>query len=319
MADQAHRMTEKMLKELEKQIEGEYRQAGKEIERKMADYLSGVEEQRKAQLQKLAKGEITRKDYNDWMIRKTAMGKRYEEIRDNLAADMANANKIARQTARGGMADVYALNHNWATYQIEHDGKCDTGYIMYNRQTVERLRRQEEYIMPGPEKNKVHKIPKDEWWNRRQIQSIMTQGILQGESIPQIASRLGDNLAGANCRSTVRYARTMTTAAQNAGRSDAFVRAEEMGVKLKKRWVATLDDRTRNSHALLHGETIGVDEAYSNGLMYPGDPTGDPGEVWNCRCTERAVVDGFDHGPVTSSPKMGGMSFEEWQESRKGK
>ena len=44
-----------------------------------------------------------------------------------------------------------------------------------------------------------------------------------------------------NRASTIRTARTSVTAAQNAGRMDSYHSAEEMGIKLKKEWLATLD------------------------------------------------------------------------------
>jgi SPP1 gp7 family putative phage head morphogenesis protein len=62
--------------------------------------------------------------------------------------------------------------------------------------------------------------------------------------------------------------------------------AAQTGVLLYKEWVASLDDRMRDSHAAMNGETVPMDEAYSNGLMQPGDPDGDPSEVCNCRCNE---------------------------------
>ena len=51
-----------------------------------------------------------------------------------------------------------------------------------------------------------------------------------------------------------------------------------------KQWDATLDKRTRDSHAQVDGEIRELDEKFSNGLMYPGDPNGRPEEVINCRC-----------------------------------
>jgi phage portal protein BeeE len=62
--------------------------------------------------------------------------------------------------------------------------------------------------------------------------------------------------------------------------------ASQSGVFPYKEWVASLDDRTRDSHLAMNGETVPIDEAYSNGLMQPGDPDGDPGEIINCRCNE---------------------------------
>jgi hypothetical protein len=45
---------------------------------------------------------------------------------------------------------------------------------------------------------------------------------------------------------------------------------------------------TRHSHleaAQRSAQGIPLDEAFSNGLMYPGDENGPPEEVINCRCT----------------------------------
>lgn len=50
-------------------------------------------------------------------------------------------------------------------------------------------------------------------------------------------------------------------------------------------WVATLDDKTRESHQKVDGEWQELDKPFSNGLMYPGDPRGSAAEVVNCRCT----------------------------------
>lgn len=52
-----------------------------------------------------------------------------------------------------------------------------------------------------------------------------------------------------------------------------------------KQWDATLDGRTRDSHRRVDGEIRELDEKFSNGLMFPGDPSGGAAEVVNCRCT----------------------------------
>ena len=61
----------------------------------------------------------------------------------------------------------------------------------------------------------------------------------------------------------------------------------------EEEWIATNDKRTRHSHAIMDGETKGVNGKFSNGLEYPGDPNGAPAEVYNCRCTMTARVLGF--------------------------
>lgn len=88
-----------------------------------------------------------------------------------------------------------------------------------------------------------------------------------------------------NMSASMRYARTMTTAAQNAGRMDSYKKAQDMGIDLERNWMATLDGRTRDSHRAIDGEHRPIGKAFSNGCRYPGDPEGEPGEVYNCRCT----------------------------------
>lgn len=57
------------------------------------------------------------------------------------------------------------------------------------------------------------------------------------------------------------------------------------GADVLKQWDATLDGRTRDSHRRVDGEIRELDEKFSNGLMFPGDPSGSAAEVVNCRCT----------------------------------
>ena len=52
-----------------------------------------------------------------------------------------------------------------------------------------------------------------------------------------------------------------------------------------KQWDAAMDKRTRDSHARVDGEIRELDEKFSNGLRFPGDPLGSAAEVVNCRCT----------------------------------
>jgi uncharacterized protein with gpF-like domain len=41
----------------------------------------------------------------------------------------------------------------------------------------------------------------------------------------------------------------------------------------------------------IDGEQVAIDKPFSNGLMFPGDSAGGPGEVCNCRCTIMPVLE----------------------------
>jgi hypothetical protein len=53
----------------------------------------------------------------------------------------------------------------------------------------------------------------------------------------------------------------MGTDAENKARLDGMYRAEDMGNSITKIWMATLDNRTRDSHAKLDGAEITLDDA----------------------------------------------------------
>ena len=161
-------------------------------------------------------------------------------------------------------------------------------------------------------------------YGKQQITGSVTSSILQGKGIGKIADDLQSRMQDMSRASAIRTARTAITAAQNAGRLDTYRAAQDMGIKLKKRWLATLDNRTRHAHAMLDGQTVDVDKPFKvDGyeLMYPGDSSAPGYLVYNCRCTQIAEVDGEDTssgGRRAIDPETGesmlveDMTYAEW-------
>lgn len=118
---------------------------------------------------------------------------------------------------------------------------------------------------------------------KRKITAQVSRGISTGMSYAQVAKQLSDaSRVGYN--NAVRIARTEGHRIQTTASMDAMEAAKEKGADVVKQWDATLDSRTRESHAQVDGEIRELDKPFSNGLMYPGDPRGGAGEVVNCRC-----------------------------------
>ena len=95
------------------------------------------------------------------------------------------------------------------------------------------------------------------------------------------------------------FARTAMTGAQNSGRQTTFENAKGLGIKLKKEWMATLDNHTRINHILLDGQKVNTDDDFEvDGLKirYPGDPQAVPAMTYNCRCT---MVGDIEDYPAT--------------------
>lgn len=86
-----------------------------------------------------------------------------------------------------------------------------------------------------------------------------------------------------------RIARTETMVALNGGTYAAAAAAnEQTGDERWVQWWATADTRVRNSHWAAHMQVRKFGEPFRVGghsLAHPGDPTGPPEEIINCRCS----------------------------------
>lgn len=329
-SDRGHQLTDQMLTDLEKRLHDEYEKAAKEIQLKLDDYMKRFRTKDKIWQKWVDKGVKTQEEYQEWRIGQLAMGERWEKMKDRIVSDQTNANRIARQITNREMPSIFALNANYAIYQAEHDARIDTSLTLYNREAVDRILREDPDLLlpPGKKVSQQIKTKKAVRWEKQKIQSVMMQGIMQGESIPTIAARLSQEVEMMDFKAAVRNARTMATNAQNAGRYDAYERLQNNGVDLTLEWAATLDDRTRHEHRLMHGQRRDVGEPFvvdGIEIMYPAQ-TGDfmgvresdipQSLIWNCRCTILAWVKGFEHDTIKESDKMGDMTFDEWLEAK---
>lgn len=125
---------------------------------------------------------------------------------------------------------------------------------------------------------------------KKKIASEISRGISTGMSYSLIARNISANMMGTyenpggSYAYALRIARTEGHRIQVQGTMDACFKAKEKGADVVKQWDATLDGRTRESHQQVDGQIRELDEKFSNGLMFPGDPSGGAAEVVNCRC-----------------------------------
>lgn len=326
MRDIAHEQTDGIIRELEKKLAKEYSQAEKELQAKLDDYLKRYEAKDKKWQKWVADGTKTAEEYKQWKTGQVMTGKRWEAMRDSMAAELHNVNVTAREIVSGEKPTVYVINHDYTTYKIEQQTSVDTSYLLYNKDTTNRIIAKEAKILPDPGKNMKARIAagKDIAWQKGQIQSVTTQAILQGESIPNMAKRIASTMGETNHKSTIRYARTAITSAENGGRIHAMERAQSYGIKLQKTWMATLDGRTRDSHVDLDGQSVDVEEPFLSDhgyIMFPGDPFAHPAEIWNCRCTMITQVEGFENDMSDLSwrntDNLEEESYEDWKSNHR--
>lgn len=298
MVDKAHLATDELLGKMERRLRAIYTRASREIGEAWKAYLkeAGTEIadlQRQYQEAKAANDtELTRqlgKSLQKAKRELTLTDKRYRELTRQTAEQLAHVNETATAYINKNLPEVYAMNYN-ATGEA-FDGIGGYSFTLTDADTIRNLVESDRSFLPMRELD----FSRDIAWNIEKMNAEVLQGILQGESMDKIADRLAQ-VIGMNLRSAISAARTMVTSAENKGRQDGFERAAAMGIILEREWIATSDGRTRDWHRELDGVTVGVDEPFENAIgkiMYPGDPSANGANVWNCRCTIAAKVLGF--------------------------
>ena len=323
MNDPGVRSAERGEQAIAKRIRAIYGKAKKEIEETIREYNLRFMEQDKEMQELLAAKKITKDQYDAWLKRTVFSGKAWDEKVSHCTEIMADANKSALKVIRGEQIGVFAENMSFQAYELEKNVGVNLGFGIYDSSTVNNLLKKQPELLP----RRVLDGVKDRAWNKNKIANEITKSIIKGDGIGKVAESLAETLGMQNDSAMMRYARTAMTSAQNAGRMEMLHEADEKGVKARKKWIATLDNRTRDAHADLDGEVVEVDEYFKNSIgeiMFPGDPTADPANVYNCRCTLGYVVDGFngrgerrayteDENGNRTSYTISNMTYREWQ------
>jgi SPP1 gp7 family putative phage head morphogenesis protein len=109
------------------------------------------------------------------------------------------------------------------------------------------------------------------------VSDIIQGGLDAGQSSKEIARLLTEATGFSQTRANL-IARTETTKAFNGAPTEAL---QDYGLSsgrtFTKTWSGVLDDRERDEHVEMEGETVAIDDVFSNGSDYPDEP--------NCRCT----------------------------------
>ena len=304
--DLGHKLTNKELAKLERRIAKLYREAGKELQETIDAYFEQFkkrDEEMKALIGTVQNGkEWTEADYKQWRLN--------------------HANAVAVSYTNDATPGIYSLNRNYAAYTIEQVAG-NVGFDLWDEQTVKRLMVEQPDLMPYYPPKRALKRGIDLTYGKKQITASVTSSILQGKSIKHMADDLQKRITTMSRDSAIRTARTAVTGAQNAGRMDSYAAAEKMGIKLKKRWLATLDNLTRHAHAVLDGQTVDIDMPFKvdgDKIMFPGDTSAPGYLVYNCRCTMVVEVDGVDTSDGLRRDKYGplpDMTFAQWEQQKR--
>ena len=322
MADFAHKWTDDQIERLEALLQRLYGKTAAEMGRTLDDLMQehmakyGEDLEARLDVDGTPEGNRAR---DSWL---TGQAAAFATVAGAVVAPLVaiglEAERKREELINAALPEVYAQNHNFTCYVVDRKLKSRRGrksnvkvqidFNLMDKDTARLLLNPTFKVVPGSRATSLH-----EAWYRTKLRACITRGILRGDSIPRMAKDIR-TVTDMSRNAAVRAARTACTHAENAGRIRGMERAIAMGIPVKKVWEATLDNRTRDSHRDLDGEVREVHERFSNGLMEPGDYSGDPAEYYNCRCTLNNVIEGIDSGKGERWNRFDdGEDYESWK------
>ena len=157
------------------------------------------------------------------------MDSRFKALTEATAAQLANVNKTALAYVNGRLPEVYSINYNALSQSVDGVG----GYIfaLVDADTVKNLATTDDSLLPYKQLDENADVR----WNVKKMNVEVLQGILQGEPMDKIASRLS-KVTVMNETAAIRNARTMVTGAHitgglGTGRCTGFVYRHRRGAR----------------------------------------------------------------------------------------
>lgn len=162
----------------------------------------------------------------------------------------------------------------------------------------------------------------------KRIRIHITQGIMSGEGYSKIAKALRDDIGMTKAQSQ-RVARTEAGRAMSQAGLDSAMVVKDNGFKMKKRWSATKDTRTRDTHRHLDGKSVDIDDNFkSSGCVGPAPHlfvgVASAKENINCRCKLLYYIDEDDLPGVMrvrnddgTTEVIPNMTYFEWEKSKR--
>lgn len=285
------------MESLERRIRKIYSDAETELTQTVNSFFARFKDADERKRKEVEDGTLTEKQYAEWRRSQIMQGEHWTRLRDEMAAKMLHANEIATSYINHELPPSYMRGYNQQGLEAE---RVISGYSfeLIDEQTVLNLTTSDKTLLPYKSMDKR----KDVRWNTKKVNSAVLNGILAGDSMPQLSRRLME-VTKMNRESAVRNARTAFNGAQNKGRLDGMKRLQDDGVILKKHWYTAMDSHTREAHAELNGVEVDIDKPFRNSIgqiMYPCDQNAAPANVYNCRCSIASVIVGFTYKPETT-------------------
>lgn len=279
MADLGTRQSDERTKQVMQRLEETYTEAYKtaiQNEKKAIEKYASLTDEALKELTPEQR-ELKRTAFKNEIQRTKTLAKR-------IANEIANVGEMAATIIQGELTGIYGLNYDYSAFSIQKQVGLNLEFTIYDRNQLAVLVQKKQ----SPFTKIAYKnLGKDEVIVQR-LQNQFIQGVMNGESQQKLIRRIR-GVTEQSYRQARRVAQTERNRVQSQGRNQAIHEAAEIGLEMKKQWIARLRN-TRDLHLKTHLEIVNEGDKFSNGLEFPGDPNGEAKNVVNCFCLIKPIV-----------------------------
>lgn len=267
--EQSRKALDKLESQFEKELIQNYETALSEIRAKIAEAYA-----------KYGGSWIEMQKYN-----------RLTKLEEKISEEIAKLTGKNAMTLKKGNRHMYAESYYHTAYILSNNVNADLGFTLLDTKEIERA-----IENPLDRVGMLQRNRDNQRRLTRQLREHLAQGLIQGQSYRTTAKRIRERMEiGANSALTI--ARTENHRVRQQAGQDSREKAAESGLILKKQWISAHQDRTREAHEEADGQIVDYDQPFEvdgEELMYPGDPSGSPENVINCRCDAIDLPEGFE-------------------------
>ncbi|WP_432368800.1 phage head morphogenesis protein [Staphylococcus chromogenes] len=313
-------MTERKItnqKQIDEYIEQLIAKSEKELEVLFAKRLKVINQELAEMFEKYQSDDphVTWTEFNKY----NRLNKELVRIGEMITEDYNQVAKAIKQTQHNAYIEKYMMSlylYEMATQSsMQFDVPTASVINKAIEQPIEFIR-----LVPTLQKHRNEVL--------KRIRIHITQGIMSGEGYSKIAKALRDDLGMAKAQS-LRVARTEAGRAMSQAGLDSAMVAKNNGMKMMKRWSATKDARTRDTHRHLDGKSVEIDDNFKSSGCVGQAPhlfvgVASAKENINCRCKLLYYIDEDDLPGVMrvrnddgSSEVIPTVSYREWEKSKR--
>ena len=255
-------------------------------------------------------------EYETLSFSKQLEAERLIKVADRVDEILTDLNKKSGSIIRQHIDHEFKAGYFGTWYALEGAENVTLDFTMINERYIEEL-----IDKPVAYKTLSKRLYQGRAKLAKAVTNELKMAALRGDGYAQVAKNVAE-LTEADYKQSLRIARTEGGRVQSSGKQRAYKEADKKGVQMQKRWLSTLDKKTRYSHQVLDGQTVDVDDEF----VFDGHKAEGPrlfGRASldiNCRCTTIAVVNGV--APDVRKDNLTGerikyTTYDDWYTSKR--